>query len=164
MDKVQSMKDRNDKTETEPVSMGRRALLRRGLTAMPAILTLQSGAALARTSNLVSAAPTGTTIDGYTYCLDTNSVYPATESGQVYDLGEPPRATVNRITPREYHIDSNRGSAEISEGVMCEQGGVYYYKDTVDGGWKPVELPYRGIVISNGAWVSIAAHSVDPLI
>ncbi len=150
--------------EEHPESVGRRKLLKLGATAMPAILTLQSGAVLARSSNLISAAPPGTTDSlGRTLCLDTNSVYPAGRSGDVYDLDEPPRADVNIISDRRYYIDKNRGSEPVSHSAMCE-GGTYYFNDSNGEGWQSVELPRRGIVVSSGAMTSIADHVYDTLI
>ena len=152
------------KVREQPAKVSRRALIKGGVTVMPAILTLQSGAALARTSNLISAAAPGTTDGlGRTMCVDTNSVYPAGGSGDVYDLGEPPRAEVNIITDREYHLAKNRGSDQISESAMCE-GGTYWYNDRDGNGWQSVELPHRGIVVSSGAMTSIADHVIDTLI
>ena len=96
-------------------------------------------------------------------CLDTNSVYPAGDSSNIFDLGEPPRADVNIITDREYHLEANNGSDPISESAMCE-GGTYWYNDSDTKGWESVELPYRGIVVSSGAMTSIADHVIDTLI
>ena len=176
--------------DSRPALMGRRAIIKGGLTAMPAILTLQSGAALARSSNLISAAPPETTDRlGRTLCLDTNSVYAVGDSVDVYDLGEPPRAAVNIITDRDYYIRKNdphsrkidlhsrrnddhnrendhhsrRNFYKISEGAMCE-GGTYWYNDRDGNGWQSVELPYRGIVVSSGAMTSISEHVIDTLI
>ena len=66
-----------------PKSVSRRSMLKGTATAMPAILTLQSGAALARSSNLIS------TIDykspdrhGRTLCLNLDSVVPAGRDGK----------------------------------------------------------------------------------
>jgi hypothetical protein len=84
-----------------PKSVSRRALLRGGVTAMPAILTLHSGAALARSSNLIGQAPPGTTDEyGRTLCLDTTGLTQVTEYGTVYDLREPPSGVVNVIPDR----------------------------------------------------------------
>jgi hypothetical protein len=89
--------------DSGPASPSRRAILRGGVVAMPAILTLQSGAALARSSNLISAASSGTTDRlGRTLCLDTNSVKPAGRHRGVYDLDDPPYAEVNIISDRAY--------------------------------------------------------------
>lgn len=98
-----------------PTSLGRRALLRRGVVAMPAILTLQSGAALARSSNLISASSPGTTDRlGRTLCLDTNSVVRAGRHRGVYDMGEdPPHAVVNILRDQEYFVrNPDRGDGD----------------------------------------------------
>lgn len=161
-DKEEGLASAATNARLAPIS--RRALIRGGVTAMPAILTLQSGAALARSSNLISAAPPGTTDRlGRTLCLNTNSVYPAADSRNVYDLGDPPRAEVNVITDREYYVDKNRGSDPVSEDAMCE-GGTYWYNDRDGSGWKSVQLPYKGIVVSSGAMTSVADHVIDNLI
>lgn len=166
------MTDRNEKDVTpsteqhQPKSISRRALLRGGVTVMPAILTLQSGAALARSSNLISAAPPETRDRlGRTLCLDTRSVYPAGRSGHVYDLGEPPRAAVNIITDRDYKIRSpETRPVPVSESTMCHEGGVYWYNNRDGSGWQSVELPRNGVVVSSGAMTSVADHVIDTLI
>lgn len=163
----QSSKDRieeSGKLPEQPATVSRRALLRSGVTAMPAILTLQSGAALARTSNLISASAPGTTdVYGRTLCLDTSTVWPAGPSGDVYDLGEPPRAEVTIITDRDHRVvANNREGGEITEGAMCESvDTTFYYKD--GDVWQPVNVPSRGIVVSSGAMTSIADHVIDTL-
>lgn len=150
-------------------SMSRRALLRSGVTAMPAILTLQSGAALARSSNLISASsPDATDGLGRTMCLDTNTVEYASESGNVFDFGDPPRpASVNIITPREYHVEPNRGSATISPGAACERGGPIFFKPEGGGPWQRIDLPQlprSGVVVSSGAMTSMADNIIDTLV
>lgn len=147
------------------VRFSRRDLLRRGVASMPAILTLHSGAALARTSNLISAAPPDTIDElGRTLCLDTNSVYPADEYNDIYDLGEnPPRAVINIISDREYHTEKNRGSAIASKATVCEGGQPYWYNENDGTGWHPIELPYRGVVVSSGSMLSLAEHIEDHL-
>jgi len=132
------------------VRVSRRSILRGTVIAMPAILTLQSGAALARSSNLISASTTAyTDAAGRTLCLDVNSVYPADGSGQVYDVGDPPFAKVNAITDREHFTSPN---SAVSEATMCRDGGTYLYKDS---GWKEVTVP-KGILVSATALASFA--------
>ena len=142
----QSSKDRVKESGKQPATVSRRALLRGGVTAMPAILTLQSGAALAVTSNLISASAQGTTDGlGRTMCLDTNSVTHL--SGNVFDLEEPPSAKVTIIPDRDYRVeDNNKSGGEISEGAMCESDATTFYYN--ENGWQPVEVPSRGIVVS----------------
>ena len=128
--------------------VSRRALIKGGISAMPAILTLQSGAALARSSYLISASSPGTTDAlGRTMCLDTNSV--VSLGGDVFDMGPyPPSADVNIITPRDYKAEENNGSADVSEYALCE-GRIAHFNEGDGMGWQSVELPYRGVVLSD---------------
>ena len=144
--------------------ISRRDLLKRGVVSMPAILTLHSGAALARSSNLIAAAPPETTDSlGRTLCLDTTSVYPAHDYKDIYDMDDPPQAVVNIISRREYHMDKNRGSPVVSQASVCEGGTVYWYKDPNGGAWQPIELPYKGVVVSSGSMLSNADYIIDNL-
>ena len=118
---------------------------------MPAILTLQSGAALARSSNLISAAPAGTRDAlGNTLCLDTTMLPKVGELNEVYDLGEPAAGTVNVIPERVYKLESNNGSPEIDEAVMCRYGGGPFWWKPTDGKWQQMTLN-KGIVVSSAA-------------
>ncbi len=58
-DSVESQKNRAD----DGAVRGRRAVLKGAVAAMPMILTLQSGAALARSSNMISASSPDSAID-----------------------------------------------------------------------------------------------------
>ena len=150
----------NHKTEnatgaTKGVS--RRALLKGTAVSMPMILTLQSGAALARSSNLISEAGyKATDAQGRTLCLDLNSVYRSSESGNLHDLGEPAYARVTAINEREYHIDKNSGSAEIDEADLCMRGGSAFYRQQ---GWQEVRVP-QGVLVSATALTSFAGSIV----
>jgi hypothetical protein len=157
-------KELNDNL-AQPSSMGRRALLRSGITAMPAILTLQSGAALARTSNLVSSSPIDTRVGTNTVCLDTNSVPQIGDSGDVYDLGDPPKAEITVIPDLDHHSAQNMSvTTRVDEGVMCvSEETIYHYKDSNDV-WQSRQVPSRGIVLSSGAFASIADNVVDPFL
>ena len=145
-----AMTDRNP--VSGPKSISRRSLLKGSVKAMPVVLTLHSGAALARSSNLISGTVTPHMDElKRTACLDTASVDPA-GSPDLYDLGEPPRARVHMINERDYRVEKNNGSNPISEGQMCETGGTYYYNDS---GWKEVNLP-KGMLVSGTALTSFA--------
>ncbi len=111
-------------------AMSRRSLLKGGISAMPAVLTLQSGAALARSSNLISVSRRGDHKDhwGRTLCLDTKSVYPVDGSRRQYDLGHPAYGRVAAIRDREYYGLTPNGIREVDESMMCRRGGVYYYR------------------------------------
>ena len=143
--------------ESRPAPLSRRAFIKKGAGAsMPVILTLQSGAALARSSNLVSASsPQATDNLGRTLCLDTNTVYQVGEYGDIYDFGDPSSAVVNIIpADHTYQVEKNMGSAQISGGGMCP-GGTFWYNDQDGMGWQSIDLPYKGVVVSSGAFVSM---------
>ena len=141
-----------------PKSLSRRALLKGTATAMPAILTLHSGAALARSSNLIS------TIDykspdrlGRTLCLDLDSVA-TTRDGNVFDLRAPPAgpyAEVTAINERDYHAEPNMGSATVDESQICRDGITAFYKDH---GWVQIDAP--GGMVSAAALTSFAGNIV----
>ena len=155
--------DGNSDAEARPASAGRRAVLRRGAIAMPAILTLHSGSALARSSNLISASAPGTRDAlGRTLCLDTSSVEQVGDSGNVFDCGDPPTATVNIIPDRDYYRTKNQGGANISEDDVCN-GGTIFYKPDGGGPWEQFTLENRGVVISTGAALSMADGITDNL-
>lgn len=151
-----SSKDRKDDTETL-VSTGRRSLLRRAALTAPVIATLPSGAALARSSNLISSTTAVGAQDawGRTQCLENASVY--STDGTTADLGEPPYGRVNAIVDRDHRTDA-RGSADpVQESDMCVNGGTYYYR--APGGWQPVNVP-RGMLVSGTALSSFTGAIV----
>ncbi|WP_405234381.1 hypothetical protein [Lentisalinibacter salinarum] len=144
-----AMRDRNP--VSGPKSISRRSILKGSVKAMPVVLTLHSGAALARSSNLISGTVTPHVDElNRTACLDTTSVDPA-GSPDLYDMGEPPHARVHMINERNYY-KSDDASSPISEAQMCETGGTYYYKDQ---GWQSVNMP-KGMLVSGTALTSFA--------
>lgn len=149
-----------------PANVSRRALIKGGVTAMPAILTLHSGAALARSSNMLAAASQNTTDGmGRTLCVDKNSVVPADDYREVYDLGTPPYAECNVIrgpTERRYFVDKNM-TTQITPGAMCERGGKFYWKPEA-GGHRQSSVVPKGFVASAGAMASVADYVKDTLI
>ena len=131
---------------------------------MPAILTLHSGAALARSSNLISASSSDTTDGmGRTLCVDKSSVVYAGDQGEIYDLDEPPYAEVNIIRgPDEVqYYETQGGSTPILPGAMCEKGGPFWSKPA-GGKWEAKQLN-QGFVTSVGAWTSMAGFVKDSL-
>ena len=142
--------------EGRPGPLSRRALIRGGAAAMPVILTLQSGAALARSSNLIGPAPPPTDLDGPTLCLDANSVIPLSGQGAKYDLGEPPYARVTAIEQRDYYRNPNSGP-DLSEARMCRTGQISYYYQDPD--WQQVQVP-NGIIVSATALSSFAGSII----
>ena len=140
---------RQDQADTDGArefSTSRRALLRGAAGTLPVILTLQSGAALARSSNLIVTATSGSAQDaaGRTMCLDTNSVYSAAEAG-VYDMGDPPFARVTAINRRRwYRFNYRKGFEQVSEKEMCRSGTFFYRRRW---GWRR-ENVRKGMLVS----------------
>ncbi|MEM7500467.1 MAG: hypothetical protein AAF417_00430 [Pseudomonadota bacterium] len=131
MSKEKMDKNQDHTSERKTPAMSRRSLLKGGISAMPAVLTLQSGAALARSSNLISVTHRGNHKDhwGRTLCLDTKSVDSVNGSRRVYDLGHPAYGRVAAIRDRQHYGLTPNGIREVDESLMCRRGGVYYYRE-----------------------------------
>ena len=110
----------------------RRMLVRGAAAAVPTILTLHSGAALARTSNLISRAPGAPTdAAGNNLCLNERSAAEILDGGQRYDLGDPVQAEVTQIPTsdgRQFYATQDLSGDPVSGQTMCEQGGTFYYE------------------------------------
>ena len=141
-----------------PRSTSRRALLKGSVATLPAILTLQSGAALARSSNLISGTDSSATDSrGRTLCLDVDSVYPAGDLPDVYDLGDPAYARVSAINDRDYRRRPRNQADRVSESRMCNEGGTFYFKD--GRRWQERSVP-RGMLVSATALSSFSGDIV----
>jgi hypothetical protein len=140
-------------TSGTPSGIGRRHVLKVAFATAPLIVTLPSGAALARSSNVIGASSAAAAIDskGRTLCLDATSGV-MDSSGSAMDLGASPKGSVTAITEREYHVDAKGSAALISEGEVCNKGGTYYYQSS---GWQKVDVP-RGMLVSATALSSFA--------
>jgi hypothetical protein len=144
-----------DTSARQPPAVSRRAMLAgASKAAVPAIITLYSGAALARSSNLIGVNKyQGAEQDKYR-CLDTSSVY-RTDKPDVYDLGRDPMAHVTRIdTRREYYAadrQGNRTGKQVNGRTMCSDGGSYYRKAGYNG--------YQKVNVRKGVLVSATALS-----
>lgn len=148
------MTDRNEHSIVEnpeavaqpAVDVSRRALLRR---AAPAIITLYSGAALAKSSNLITADSTPGAEGNKYRCLDT---YRLPMEGNKYDLGNPALGQVTRIqSQKQYYKPSSGGgrSSQTASGPqMCSTGGDFYRKD-----WNS----YTKVNVKKGVLVSSTA-------
>jgi hypothetical protein len=125
-------------------ALNRRRLLKVAVATAPIIATLPTGAALARSSNLIGpTSGAGTDALGRTQCLDVTSGEGLMSNGMV-DLGAPdPDGFGVAITQRDYFRQANR-SDPISEKQMCQDGGTYYYQGT---GWQNINVP-KGMVVS----------------
>ena len=145
------MNEKNGKTQ--PTSINRRKMLKAGLTDMPVVLTLQSGEELARSSNLISAAPGARNIDGNALCLDTST---ARLDGGTYDLGDSGHLNVNAIPDVNYYpLGSGKSVESISADTFCELGGSRQYQEA---GWHQVDLPTNGIIVSANALNSVSSR------
>lgn len=131
---VDEIEGRSPQKDTEPKALSRRALLKGSVATMPVILTMHSGAALARSSNLISAASYSTHDRlGRTLCLDTESVDRVDGARHRFDLGEPPRAHVIAINERDYKAAPHPNAPRVSEEQICMRGETAYYRDRRHG-------------------------------
>jgi hypothetical protein len=140
------------------VAVSRRSLLRGATIIAPTILTLHSGAALARSSNLIGASPNQVAENGKFNCLDTRSVE-LTNKRNVYDLGDKPMAHVTTIRSNKkyYKVGSDDHQGDDLDRVdgtkMCEEGGWYLRKD--DAKFEKVRV-HRGVLLSATAMNSFS--------
>jgi hypothetical protein len=133
--------------------LNRRRVLKVAIATAPLIATLPSGAALARSSNLIGAAPVAASKDwaGRTLCVDLRSGTGSYQNGKL-DLGVPPDVDLTRIPDRDYRTAPNGGAPTASEATMCNQGGTYYYQSS---GWQNANIP-KGMLVSATALSSFA--------
>ena len=139
-----------------PELLSRRAVLRGATATVPTILTLASGAALARSSNLIST--TRTAPAGDVLCLD-----PRTTSGMVkknpnlIDLGQPPYAEVTRI-PLKYGYQAKDTAQALTAPEVCQFNGTVQV-NYGDGYWRD-KSRRSGVFVSNAACASFAGRIV----
>jgi hypothetical protein len=144
---TEKMPTSNAPAGSEP-AMNRRRLLKVAVATAPVIATLPSGAALARSSNLIGpTSGPGTDPEGRTLCLK----FGESVDGMI-DLGATPSGRVTAIQDRVYRVDDSSSAATISEKQMCNKGGRFYYEY---GNWRSVNVP-KGIVVSATALSSFA--------
>jgi|SwirhirootsSR3_FD_contig_41_15326384_length_599_multi_4_in_0_out_0_1 hypothetical protein len=144
----------NQTRQDEAIS--RRRVVKLALATAPIIATLPTGAALARSSNLISATtnPAGALdANGRTLCLNANSG--TMLAGNTMDLGRWPHGTVTAIKQRDYRVGGTDSAAGISEAAMCQKGGTFYYQQTSAFGYQQVNVP-RGMMVSWTAMSSFA--------
>ena len=128
----------------ERAALSRRRFVKGAIATAPVIATLPSGAALARSSNLVitASSPLDALVDGNTLCLAGTG-----------DLGTYPSGSVTTITARDWR-DAPDGMP-VTEADMCTNGGTYYYYDSTT--WQSKYVP-SGILASATALVVIRRH------
>jgi hypothetical protein len=149
--------------------VSRRALLgRSAAAAVPAILTLQSGAAQAASSNILGTVSQAynAQANGKIQCVDAASAVGI--DGKKLDLGNDPMLHVQYVTSnRRYYRPNSSGTAgnpnkEVTVPTMCSEGGVFWYKEPVWGGgtvWKSTTPGYNSRGLERGFLVSATALS-----
>jgi hypothetical protein len=139
-------------SNTDEPALNRRRLLKAAVATAPVIATLPSGAALARSSNIIGPT-SGSAKDskGRTLCLNRNSGTPV--GGGRIDLGPRPSGQAVAIRERDYRTAGSLSADPISEKAMCQQGGQFQYWNS--GSWKTVDVP-RGMAVSAMAMASFA--------
>lgn len=136
-DKSQKQSDLEKKLVDTTPEQGRRRLLKKSV-AIPVIMTLSSGAALARTSNLVGPITDLNEAvkdpEGNLYCVlpDIHDPLRDDESIDPVDLGSNPTVTVNPIQDESGNPDLQ---AQANACFTTPSGG--------------------GILVSSNAWISV---------
>ena len=136
---------------------GRRALIKGAAATLPMILTLQSGTALARSSNLISGSSEASAKDtnGNTFCMDTR--FATTIGDNLYDLGPTPGGIVNLYPAYIYKTLANNGNNSLTVSVqeVCESSidTSFYFHNGVE--WQAVPGG-NGCLVSLGAMSSFA--------
>jgi hypothetical protein len=117
--------------------VSRRSILRGATVIAPTILTLHSGAALAKSSNLITSN---------SLTLPDAGTVAATGAPNQYDLGAPVSADVTRINAMgEYHrLGDHSPRGIVSPQQMCTEGGTFERKSW--SGWSNVTVDKGGLV------------------
>lgn len=141
-------------------SARRRALVRGAFAAVPTVLTLHSGAALARSSNLIGTIDVPKQ-DESAFCLETTGLTTVPDTNPpMYDLGAQPTANVREYShTRQYYSDYSC-TVKAYPGDMCRNGGSYWYKKS-DGTKVKVQFPTGGGLVSATALSSFAGTNVN---
>jgi hypothetical protein len=134
--------------------ISRRTVLRGATATVPTILTLTSGAALARSSNLIGTIQQA---NGDVLCLDPRSTDgPTRRNPNVYDLGSPPYAEVTRIPQGNQYRAKDTLAAMTPTEVCRYRGSVevnYGYGD-----WTERYRRAPGVMVSNAACASFGTR------
>lgn len=145
----------------------RRLMLRGAGAALPAMLTLHSGAALARSSNLISGSgEVGG--DGTALCLDESAGTPLEEN--LVDLGDDlssGEGTVWEMPERDYYAGAEFNGEGILQPVgepisaadACTQPGPHFYADG-GGTYVPTQKLNRGMLVSATAVASFTGRGI----
>jgi hypothetical protein len=136
-------------------NLSRRAMLRGATAAVPTILTLGSGAALAASSNLLGTTQTPTTTD--VNCLDPSSTQgPLVSNPNVYDLGSPPYGEVT-IIPATNRYRNPATGLDMTTSEVCQLNGTVQVKYGGSGPWVS-KTRYPGAMASATALASLGTR------
>lgn len=127
--------------------LDRRTVLRGATAVVPTILTLGSGAALARSSNLIGTVQKSA---GDALCLDPTSTNgPTMQNPNVYDLGSPAYGEVTRIPVAHKYRAKSTGKT-LSPAEVCRYEGKVEVKYYGQGPWRERRCN-TGVLVSNAA-------------
>lgn len=143
----------------DKVKLSRRSLLRTTTATVPTILTLASGSAIARSSNLIGTIADAGTNDAL--CLKPSSTQgPLPTNPNVYDLGAPAYGEVTRF-PRvhRYRKPSDPGT-DISPSKACRVDGALQVKYNGSGPWVN-KTRTAGVMVSNAAAASFGTRIIS---
>lgn len=138
----------------------RRLLLRGATAAVPTILTLHSGSAMAARSSFLISRAVGTPegADGSYLCLDVSN---ATElEDGLYDLGDEGLYDVTKIDGSASYYKDPDGSQRASVADLCESGEFHYKRGGLGGGGS-VEAPGTGAVTPGHSSLVRQSKAVD---
>ena len=148
----------------KPALISRRNLLKHGAAAMPAVLTLQSGAALAATSAYIGSVPRegARYLETNVLCLDVSKAE-RLPNGTTYRFVDTNYADVYILPDGQYHPEKGTEDYVLADKFCCT-GGTKYLNATGNrfedlNAWPEVKLPdnMNGILVSSTALNSITA-------
>jgi len=161
--------------------ISRRMLLRGASAAVPTILTLQSGAALATTSSMmIGTAPSssGAMNNGNVQCLEMKGSWTGNASLSQLDVSNDPNLHVQLIPYRDpvaapyYRSYLNSGGqlkpTDTTVGIddMCSEGGFFFYKDGGITGQAQLlgngQQLKAGFLVSSTALASFSSYLTPP--
>jgi hypothetical protein len=141
--------------QVDTPGLSRRAMLRGATLAVPTILTLGSGAALAASSNLLGTNQTATATD--VNCLDPRSTKGALPTNpNVYDLGSPPYGEVT-VIPSTNRYRDKATDLDITTSQVCQLDGTVKVKYNGTGPWVE-KTRYPGAMTSAAAMASFGSR------
>jgi len=136
---------------SRPMPARRRILVRGAAAAVPTILTLRSGAALARSSNLMGVSD-GPPADNFYRCVDERSFI---RDGNQLDFGTSSDVEVTVIRVDGNYAKSEDGTGLVGGPEMCDTGGTFYSQGPET--WNAVTVR-RGALVSATALMSFAGR------